>query len=146
MVMLEDIPACIYKCSIQVPHIASLGWLFGSHENVSVPVLEQVLNDMVANLAPNQIWVIHFGLNYKPIWERISKREKKRAQDCTKWAIHVEAIAEIALTSKAFLKQVLALSTFQTHTNLPLLLIPILQKKTSDGSPFYQLFFQDSLP
>jgi len=130
--MLEDITAQIYKCSIQVHHISSLGWLFGSHEDVSLPVLEQVLNDTIASLAPNQeVPAICFGLNYKPIWDRISKNEKKRDQDHTKWVIHVEAIAEITLTSKAFLKQVLASSTFQVHINLPLLLVPILQKKTS---------------
>jgi len=27
--MLKDIPAHIYKCTLQVPHIASLGWLLG---------------------------------------------------------------------------------------------------------------------
>jgi len=29
--MLADVPAKIYKCSIQVPHITSLGWLFSTH-------------------------------------------------------------------------------------------------------------------
>jgi len=44
--------------------------------------------------------------------------------------IHVEAIAEIALTSKAYFKKALLASEVCTHTNLPLLLVPILQKKT----------------
>jgi len=44
--------------------------------------------------------------------------------------IHVEAIAEIALTSKAYFKKALLASEVRAHTNLPLLLVPILQKKT----------------
>jgi len=52
-------------------------------------------------------------------------------QDWTKWVIHVEAIAEIALTLKAFLKQVLLSLFLKAHTVLPLLLVLILQKKTA---------------
>jgi len=130
-VMLEDIPARIDKRSLQVPHITPLGWLFGTHEDVSIPVLEQVLNDVAARLAPNQVPAIQFGLSFKPIWDGVSKKDKKKDQDHTKWAIHVEAIAEIALTSKAYLKQVLLSPEIKAHTNLPLLLVPILQKKTS---------------
>ena len=102
-VMLEDLPARIDKRSLQVPHITPLGWLFGSHEDVSIPVLEQVLNDAVSRLAPNQVPAIQFGLSFRPIWDGVSNKEKKKEQDRTKWAVHVEAIAEIALTSKAFL-------------------------------------------
>jgi len=61
----------------------------------------------------------------------MSKKAQTKEQDRTKWAIHVEAITEIALTSKVFLKQVLTSSELKAHTNLPLLLVPILQKKTS---------------
>jgi len=59
------------------------------------------------------------------------KRIKKKDQDHTKWAIHIEAIAEIVLTSKAYLKQMLLSPEIKAHMNLPLLLVPILQKKTS---------------
>jgi len=127
--MLEDIPAHINKRSLQVPHITPLGWLFGSHEDISIPILEQVLNDTITRLAPNQVPAIQYGLSFQPIWDRVSKKAQTKEQDRTKWAIHVKAIAEITLTSKAFLKQVLTSTEIKAHTNLPLLLVPILQKR-----------------
>jgi len=42
-VMLKDIPACIDKCSLLVPHIAPLGWLFRTYEDVSIPVLHSAI-------------------------------------------------------------------------------------------------------
>jgi len=42
-----------------------------------------------------------------------------------------EVILEIALTSKAYLKKALVSSAIKAYTNLPLLLVPILQKKTA---------------
>jgi len=83
-VMLEDLPARIDKRSLQVPHIAPLGWLFGSHEDVSISVLEQVLNNTVSRLAPNQVPAIQFGLSFQPIWDGMSNKEKKKEQDRTK--------------------------------------------------------------
>jgi len=71
-VMLEDIPVRIDKRSLQVPHIAPLGWLFGSHEDISISVLEQVLNDIVSHLASNQVLAIQFGLSFKSIWDGVS--------------------------------------------------------------------------
>jgi len=129
--MLEDILARIDKRSLQVPHITPLGWLFGSHEDISIPVLEQVLNNIVACLAPHQVPAVQYGLSFRPIWDGVGKKSQTKEQDRTKWAIHVDAIAEIALTSKAYLKQVLTSPDLKAHTNLPLLLVPILQKKTS---------------
>jgi len=133
-VMLEDVPAKLYKRTLQVPHIAPLGWLFATHEEMSLQSFESLLNTVVSGLAPNQAPAIQLGLSFKPIWDGTSKKE--REQTCakdrsrTKWAIHVEAIAEIALTSKAFLKKALLSPEIRAHTNLPLLLVPILQKKT----------------
>jgi len=134
MVMLQDVPARMYKRTLQVPHIALLGWLFGTHEDISIPVFEQVLNTTIASLAPNQVPMIQLGLSFKPIWDGTSKKKQDKNQDKdqthSKWAIHIEAIAEIALTSKAFLKKALLSSEVCAHTNLPLLLVLVLQKKT----------------
>jgi len=85
----------------------------------------------MSRLAPNQVPAVQFGLSFKPIWDGVSKKDKKKDQDQTKWVVHVKAIAEITLTSKAFLKQVLLSPELKAHTNLPFLLIPILQKKMS---------------
>jgi len=63
-VMLEDIPACMDKRSLQVPHITPLGWLFGSHKDISIPVLKQVLNNIAACLAPNQVPAVQYGLSF----------------------------------------------------------------------------------
>jgi len=134
MVMLQDVPARMYKRTLQVPHIALLGWLFGTHEDISIPVFEQVLNTTIASLAPNQVPMIQLGLSFKPIWDGTYKKKQDKNQDKdqthSKWAIHIEAIAEIALTSKAFLKKALLSSEVRAHTNLPLLLVLVLQKKT----------------
>jgi len=35
MVMLEDVPAKMYKCTLQEPYITPLGWLFVMHEDPS---------------------------------------------------------------------------------------------------------------
>jgi len=74
-VMLEDVPAKLYKQSLQVPHIAPLGWLFGMHEDISVSMFEQLLNQMVSSIAPNQMPAIQLGLSFKPIWDGTSKEE-----------------------------------------------------------------------
>jgi len=133
-VMLEDVPAKLYKHTLQVPHITPLGWLFGTHEEVSLQSFKLLLNNVVSALACNQVPAIQLGLSYKPIWDGTSKREREQNHEKdrshTKWAIHVKAIAKIALMSKAFLKKALLSSEVRSHTNLPLLLVPILQKKT----------------
>jgi len=53
-VMLEDIPAKMYKCTLQVPHIAPLGWLFGTHEDISTLVMEQLLNNTWLSWLPTK--------------------------------------------------------------------------------------------
>jgi len=104
--LCSDVPAKMYKCTLQVPHITPLGWLFGMHKDMSIPAFEQLLNNKVASLSPNQVPAIQLGLNFKPIWGGTLKKEWEKNCDqdwtCTKWVIHVKAIAEIALTSKAF--------------------------------------------
>jgi len=45
----------------------------------------------------------------------------------------MEAIVQIALTSKAYLKKDLLLSVIRSYTNLPLLLVPILQKRMASS-------------
>jgi len=39
MVMLADIPAKIFKHTLQVPHITSLGWIFGTHKILPLQIL-----------------------------------------------------------------------------------------------------------
>jgi len=101
---------------------------------MKIPAFEQLLNNVVASLSPNQMPPIQLGLNFKPIWDGTSKKEWERNcdkdQTRTKWAIHVEAIAKIVLTSKAFLKKALLSLEICSHINLPLLLVLVLQKKT----------------
>jgi len=112
-------------------HIIRLA--FGMHKDILIPAFEQLLNNTVASLAPSQVPVIQLGLSFKPIWDGTSKKdhEKNRDKDWShsKWAIHMEAIAEITLTLKAFLKKALLSSEVCSHMNLPLLLVPVLQKK-----------------
>jgi len=132
-VMLADIPAKIYKRLIQVPHITTLGWLFGMHEDLSLPSLESLLQDTTKLLAPNQSPPIQFGLTYKPIYDGTLRKERDKNHSQGKWVVHVEAITEIALTSKAYLKKALLSSVVKAYTNLPLLLVPILQKKTASS-------------
>jgi len=88
--MLEDVPAKIYKCSIQVLHITLLGWLFGMHEDFSLLTFEDLLHDTVKVLAPNQTPQIPFGLTYKPIYDGTSHKERDKNHSQGKWAIHVE--------------------------------------------------------
>jgi len=129
MGMLADVLAKIYKHSIQVPHITSLGWLFGTYKDSLLPSFETLLHDMVKLLAPNQSPPIQFGLTYKPIYNGTPCSERAKIHSCGNWAVHVEAITEIALTSKAYLKKALLSLAIKAHTNLPLLLVPILQKR-----------------
>jgi len=104
MSMLTDIPAKIYKHTLQVPHITSLGWIFGTHEHFALKDFEQLLQDAAAQLAPNQAPPVLYGLNFRPIWDSSSKAERDKDKSHNKWAIHIDAVAEIALTSKALLK------------------------------------------
>jgi len=131
--MLVDIPAKIYKCTLQVPHIASLGWIFSTHENIDIKDLKQLLQDVAAQLAPHQSLPVQYGLNFRPIWDGSSRAECEKDKSHNKWAIHVDAIVEIALTSKALLKKALASSWIHSYTNVPLLLVPILTKKTPNS-------------
>jgi len=78
-IMLEDIPAKIYKHSIQVPHITSLGWLFGMHEDLLLPSFESLLHDTIKLLAPNQSPSIQFGLTYKPIYNGTPHKEREKS-------------------------------------------------------------------
>jgi len=94
---------------------------------------EQLLQDTAAQLALHQTPAVLFGLNFKPIWDGPSCKECEKDKSHTKWAIHVDVIAEIALTSKALLKRVLASTPIRSYTNLPLLLVPVLTKKTPNS-------------
>jgi len=131
--MLTDIPAKIFKWTLQVPHITTLSWIFGTHENFAIKDFEQLLQDAATHLAPNQFPPVQYGLNFKPIWDGSSKAERDKDKSHNKWAIHVDAIAEIASTSKALLKKALASSWIHSYTNLPLLLVPVLTKKTPNS-------------
>jgi len=44
---------------------------------------------------------------YKPIYDGTPRKERDKNHSHRKWAVHVEAIAGIALTSKAYLKKAL---------------------------------------
>jgi len=79
MAMLEDVPARIYKHSLQVPHITSLGWLFGMHEDFLLQPFKLLLPNTVKKLALNQSPVIQFGLTYKPIYDGMSWQEWKKS-------------------------------------------------------------------
>jgi len=131
--MLTDIPAKIFKRTLQVPHTATLGWIFGTHENFAIKDFEVLLQDAAARLAPNQFPPVQFGLNFKPIWDGSSCADREKDKSHNKWAIHVDAIAEIASTSKALLKKALASPWLHAYTNLPLLLVPVLTKKTPNS-------------
>jgi len=131
--MLTDIPAKIFKRTLQVPHTATLGWIFGTHENFAIKDFEQLLQDAAARLAPNQFPPVQYGLNFKPIWDGSSRADREKDKSHNKWAIHVDTIAEIASTSKALLKKALASSWLHAYTNLPLLLVPVLTKKTPNS-------------
>jgi len=52
-----------------------LGWLFGTHKDISMSVFEQLLNQTVTSLAPNQAPAIQLGLSFKPIWDGTLKEE-----------------------------------------------------------------------
>jgi len=131
--MLEDVLAKIYKHSIQVLHNTSLGWLFGMHEDFLLPSFETLLHDTIKLLALNQAPQIQFGLTYKPFYNGTPHKESAKIHSCGKWAVHVEAIIKIALTPKAYLKKALLSSAIKAYTNLPLLLVPILQKKMTSS-------------
>jgi len=127
--MLADIPEKIFKHSLQVPHITSLGWIFGTHKNFAIKDFEQLLQDAAARLAPNQFPLVQYGLNFKPIWDGSSWAKCEKDKPHNKWAIHVDIIMEIVATLKALLKKALALPWLQAYLNLPLLLVPILTRK-----------------
>jgi len=131
--MLADIPAKIYIRTLQVPHVTTLGWIFGTHENFAIKDFKQLLQDVAAHLALNQFPSVQYSLNFKPIWDGSSHADRKKDKTHNKWAIHVDAITEITSTSKALLKKVLASSWLRLYTNLPLLLVPILMKKTPNS-------------
>jgi len=67
LLMLTDIPAKIFKWTLQVPHTTTLSWIFGTHENFAIKDFEQLLQDVAARLAPNQFPLVQYGLNFKPI-------------------------------------------------------------------------------
>jgi len=131
--MLLDIPVQIYKCTLQVPHITCLSWIFGTHENLAIKDFEQLLQDTAAQLALHQTPAVLFGLNFKPIWDGSSRKDREKDKSHNKWAIHIDAISEIALTSKAILKCVLVSPQLCLYMNLPLLLVPVLTKKTPNS-------------
>jgi len=76
--MLADIPAKIFKWTLQVPHITSLGWIFGTHENFSIKDFEQLLNDVATQLALHQSPPVLYGLNFKLIWDGSLKAEQEK--------------------------------------------------------------------
>jgi len=80
---------------------------FGTHKDISIPSLEKALHTGTLIVAPFHAHQVQFGLCFKLIWDGTPKKDQKK--DCnhlhSNWAIHVNVIAEIALTSKAVLKR-----------------------------------------
>jgi len=103
-VMLADIPSKIFKRILQVPHIASLGWSLAPMKILLLKILTTAPR-CSGPTCPHQSPPVQYGLNFKPIWDGSLQAECKKDKSHNKWAIHIDAIVEIAQTSNALLKK-----------------------------------------
>jgi len=88
--MLEEFSAHLYSKALQEAKTTMIGWLFASHEHLSIPELSQLLNFTISQLSTTGISA-PIGLKYKPIWDGISKKERKQ-DHLQVHAIHIDCI------------------------------------------------------
>jgi len=89
-VMLEEFPTRLYRKPLQAAQTMTIGWLFSSHEDMSLPNLSQLLNSQICHLNPVSTTYI-IGLKYKPIWDGTPRNTQTNGRKGT-WAIHIDAI------------------------------------------------------
>jgi len=102
-VMLSDFPAWLYKRALQVARITTIGWLFTSHKDLSLPSLEEYLSFAMIIANPS-ILECPIDLKYKPIWDGTSK-SKQQAGSTSTWVIHVDAATDRASFTCSVLKR-----------------------------------------
>jgi len=106
--MLTDVHAKLFKRPLQAPHVTSLGWLVGSHGDMSLPPLEQLLQDTISQIATSPIPSPKLALSFKPIWDGTKKSARTRdplQSGCQGlWAIHVDVETSQALSLCSLLK------------------------------------------
>jgi len=67
--MLMDVRAKLFKRPLQAPHVTCLGWLVGSHGDMSLPPLEQLLQETFSKITTSPIPPPKLALSFKPIWD-----------------------------------------------------------------------------
>jgi len=132
--MLMDMHAKLFKHPLQAPHVTCLGWLVGSHGDMLLPPLEQLLQETISQIATSLIPSPKLALSFKPVWDGMKKSDHTRnplQSGCQGlWAIHVDVETSQALSLCLLLKRALKSLAIKAFTNLPLLLVPISMAKT----------------
>ena len=133
-VMLPDAHAKLYKRLLQAPHVTCIGWLLGSHDDLALPPLERLLQEVLLKTASTPIPTPKIALTYKPIWDGSKRSDRAPSSFKTgrqgTWAAHVDVETSQALVLKSLFKRALKSSAVKAYTNLPLLLVPVLTVKT----------------
>jgi len=65
---MENVSHEIYTWSIQAPFLATIGWLFQSHEHTDLTFLTELLEGLLCHLLPNGP-IIALGFKWKNIWD-----------------------------------------------------------------------------
>jgi len=125
LLWLEDAPAKIYKHSLQVPHIASLGWLFGMHEDFLLPTFKLLLHNTVKTLAPNQLlksnltWHINQSMMAPLVKKEVKPLTRQIGSPCGSHSRNSTYFQSLFEESIALLfYQIIYKSPSSTHSNL----------------------------
>jgi len=136
--MFADHKAYLYKRPLQAEQVTCVGWLLGSHDDLCLPSLEQLLQEAILHVSSSPIPTPRLALTYKSIWDgsKKSDRDQEKAKTFFKserqglYALHVDVETSMALCMKSLIKKALKSPAMKAYTNLPFLLVPILTYKT----------------
>ncbi len=65
---MDNLSHKIYTWSIQAPFLATIGWVFQSHEHTDLVFLSEILEGLLGHLIPNGP-TIALGFKWKNIWD-----------------------------------------------------------------------------
>jgi len=126
--MFADHKAYLYKHPLQAEQVTCVGWLLGSHDNLCLPSLEQLLQEAILWVSSSPIPTPQLVLTYKSIWDGLKKsdRDQEKAKSFFKserkglYTIHVDVKMSMALCMKSLIKKALKVPYAQSLHKSPL--------------------------
>jgi len=77
-IMFVDFKATLYKHTLQAEQVTCLGWLLGLREDMYLPTLKKLLQELILWVLTSPILTPQMALSYKSIWDGSKKSDQDK--------------------------------------------------------------------